>query len=146
VERIRPAPLLPTDYAQPQYTTQMWIFEGITDYYADVFLLRAGLMSEEGFLDEMAATIRRFDLEPGRKVTSIAMTSVDSWAKQGQAPPHTFYSFYTAGKVMGMLLDLEVRARTGGTRSLDDVIRYLNETYARQGRGVPEDGFRQALE
>ncbi|GIV59357.1 MAG: peptidase M61 [Rhodothermaceae bacterium] len=146
VERIRPAALLPTDYAQPQYTTQMWIFEGITDYYADVFLLRAGLMSEEGFLDEMAATIRRFDLEPGRKVTSIAMTSFDSWAKQGQAPPHTFYSFYTAGKVMGMLLDLEVRARTGGTRSLDDVIRYLNETYARQGRGVPEDGFRQALE
>ena len=30
--------MYPTDYSKEQYTTQMWIFEGITDYYADVAL------------------------------------------------------------------------------------------------------------
>ena len=146
VERIRPAALVPTDYSREQYTTQMWLFEGITDYYGDLALLRAGLVSEERFLATLAGTVRDFDNDPGRKVTSVAMSSFDSWAKQDDPPPFTFYSFYTAGKALGMVLDLEVRARTGGERSLDDVMRSLYDTYYLNGAGVPEDGFQKALE
>ena len=146
VERIRPEALYPTDYSREQYTSQMWIFEGITDYYAEVAMLRAGLKSEEDFLSALASTVRSFDNNPGRKITSIAMSSFDSWTKQGNAPPGTFYSFYTAGKAMGLVLDMEVRGRTGGDKSLDDVFRYLYSEYPSRDRGVPESGFQQALE
>jgi len=146
VERIRPAAMYPTDYSQEQYTTQMWIFEGITDYYADVALHRAGLTTEEGLLSGLAGTVAAFDHDPGRKVTSIAMSSFDSWAKQNEAPPGTFYSFYTAGKAMGLVLDMEVRSHTGGAKSLDDVFRYLYQKYPMNDRGVPETGFQSALE
>jgi predicted metalloprotease with PDZ domain len=146
VERIRPAAMYPTDYSTEQYTTQMWIFEGITDYYADVALRRAGLLSEEAFLGGLASTVGSFDKDPGRRVTSIAMSSFDSWTKQDNAPPNTFYSFYTAGKSMGLVLDLEVRGRTGGAKSLDDVFRYLYTEYPMKDRGLPEGGFQQALE
>jgi predicted metalloprotease with PDZ domain len=74
------------------------------------------------------------------------MSSFDSWAKQDDPPPFTFYSFYTAGKALGLVLDLEVRGRTGGAKSLDDVMRRLYDAYYLRGKGVPEDGFRQALE
>ncbi|MFQ5569643.1 MAG: M61 family metallopeptidase [Rhodothermales bacterium] len=146
VERIRPASMYPPDYSVANYTTQMWIYEGVTDYFSDLLLLRAGLITPDNFLGRMAGTIRSFQTNPGRKVTSIAMSSYDSWTKQGNAPPHTFYSFYTAGKIMGLLLDLEVRGRTRNSASLDDVMRYLYETYPAQDRGVPEDGFQKALE
>ena len=145
VERIRPEVMYPTDYSSEQYTTQMWIFEGITDYYADLALVRSGLTSEEAFLSGMAGTIGSFHNNPGRKVTSVAMSSFESWAKQGDAPPNTFYSFYTAGKALGVALDLEVRGRTGGEKSLDDVFRYLFAEYPEKDRGVPEDGFQRAL-
>lgn len=90
VERIRPAAMYPTDYSREQYTTQMWIFEGITDYYADLALQRAGLTSEDSFLKGIANTIQTFDQDPGRKITSIAMSSFDSWVKQDNAPPGRF--------------------------------------------------------
>ena len=146
VERIRPEVMYPTDYSSEQYTTQMWIFEGITDYYADVALHRAGLTTEEAFLNGLAGTIRSFDQSPGRKITSIAMSSFDSWTKQDDAPPNTFYSFYTAGKAMGLVLDMEVRGRTGGEKSLDDVFRFMYSEYPMKDRGLPEDGFQEALE
>ncbi|NQV72320.1 M61 family metallopeptidase [bacterium] len=146
VERIRPAAMYPTDYSKEQYTTQMWIFEGITDYYADVALHRAGLTTEKGLLSGLAGTVGAFDQDPGRKITSVAMSSFDSWSKQNDAPPGTFYSFYTAGKSMGLFLDMEVRSRTNGERSLDDVFRYLYKKYPEQDRGVPESGFQSALE
>ena len=146
VERIRPAAMWPTDYSTEQYTTQMWIFEGITDYYADVALHRAGLTTEAGFMGGLAGTVAAFDHTPGRKVTSIAMSSFDSWSKQNDSPPGTFYSFYTAGKAMGLVLDMEVRGRTNGEKSLDDVFRYMYQRYYQHDRGVPESGFREALE
>ncbi len=145
VERIRPEVMYPTDYSREQYTTQMWIFEGITDYYADVALVRAGLISEEAFLSGLAGTIGSFHNNPARKVTSVAMSSFDSWSKQEDAPPNTFYSFYTAGKALGVALDLELRGRTNGEKSLDDVFRYLYAEYPERDRGVPEDGFQRAL-
>ncbi len=146
VERIRPEVMYPTDYSREQYTTQMWIFEGITDYYADVALLRAGLMSEDAFLRRLAGSVWSFDQSPGRKITSIAMSSFDSWSKQDNAPPNTFYSFYTAGKAMGLVLDMEVRGLTGGEKSLDDVFQFMYDEYPMKDRGVPEEGFQAALE
>ena len=48
--------------------------------------------------------------------------------------------------MIGLLLDIEIRARTKNRKSLDDVMRYLLETYAAKGIGFPEDGFLKAIE
>ncbi len=146
VERIRAEAIYHPDYSKENYTTMMWIHEGITSYYASLTLARAGLLDTDGYLQSMAQTFQNYDDDYARTVTSVAMTSWDSWTKTGQAPPYTSYSFYTAGHVLGFLLDLEVRGRTHNDKSLDDVFRYLNQTYARQNQGVPEDGFEKALE
>ena len=45
VKRIRPDVLGPFDYTQENYTKNLWVAEGITDYYADLVLRRAGLIS-----------------------------------------------------------------------------------------------------
>lgn len=146
VERIRPEAIYLPDYSVEQYTTTMWIYEGITSYYTGVSLVRAGLMPEQLYLNQVASGLQSYDAAYGRKVRSVAMSSWDSWTTSSDAPPHTTYSFYTGGDVMGLLLDLEVRARTENKNSLDDVFRYLYATYAAQDRGVPETGLEQALE
>lgn len=146
VERIRPEAIYHPDYSSEQYTTTMWIYEGITSYYTSVSLVRAGIISEEQFLRRIAGSISSFESSYGKNITSIAMSSWDSWTKQGEAPPHTYYSFYTAGEIMGLLLDMEVRGRTRNRQSLDSVIQYLYQEYAARDRGVPEDGLQRAVE
>lgn len=146
VERIRPEAIYHPDYSKEAYTTTMWIYEGITSYYTSLSRLRAGQITEDQYFRQIAGMLQGYDNTYGRKVSSVAMASWDSWTKAGAAPPNTFYSVYTAGNVLGLLLDLEVRGRTDNEKSLDDVFRYLYTAYAAQDRGVPEDGFEKALE
>ncbi|MFV1980112.1 MAG: M61 family metallopeptidase [Rhodothermia bacterium] len=146
VERIRPEAIYRPDYSKEAYSSMFWIYEGITSYYGGLTLVRAGLSEVDAYEKNLGSTIGRFKDAPGREVTSVAMSSWDAWTKSNGAPPNSFYSFYTAGNVLGLVLDMEVRGRTRNRRSLDDVIRYLYQNYAARDRGVPENGFQKALE
>ncbi len=146
VERIRPEAIFRPDYSKEAYSSMFWIYEGITSYYGALTLVRAGLSEVDAYEKNLGTTIGRFKDTPGSEVTSVAMSSWDVWTKSRGAPPNSFYSFYTAGNVLGLVLDMEVRGRTRNRQSLDDVIRYLYQNYAARDRGVPENGFQKALE
>ena len=147
VERIRPEAIYLPDYSKENYTTTMWIYEGISSYYTGVTLVRTHLSKKEKYFKNWAKTIKSFQKTYGRKVMSVSEVGWDSWTKSmGNAPPNTYFSFYTKGNILGMLLDLEIRQRTKNKKSLDSAMRYLNETYAKQNRGVPEDGFQKGVE
>lgn len=145
VERITPAVLSPPDYSRENYTTQMWFFEGVTSYYEKLTLCRSGLISKYAFYNNLERQINGFTFSAGRKVASPAMTSWDSWGRVGGNPPGTVVSFYRSGEVLGLLLDLEIRGRTGNEKSLDDVLRYLYKEYALKDKGVPEGGIEKAI-
>lgn len=147
VKRIRPAALWPYDYSEPRLTRLHWVTEGVTSYYADLFLRRGGIYSDEEYFGRLTENIRSHQRLPGRKVTSASLASLTSWhSGYGEGNPNQSISFYTKGALLGLLLDLQIRDATDGDRSLDDVLRYLWETYYLQDRGVPEDGFQAAVE
>src|SRR5215213_1420649 len=66
VKRIRPDVLGPFDYTQENYTKLLWVAEGITDYYADLVLRRAGLITESEFLAATARSLQSLQNTPGR--------------------------------------------------------------------------------
>jgi predicted metalloprotease with PDZ domain len=149
VKRIRPQALGPFDYENENYTRALWFSEGLTDYYANQLLRRAGLMTPDEYLQETAKSIFTFEQSPGRFVQSAESASFDSWIKHyrpDENSPNSALSYYTRGELLGLLLDLEIRGRTSGAKSLDDVLRYLNETYAASGRGFPEAELQSAFE
>jgi predicted metalloprotease with PDZ domain len=128
VKRLRPAGLGPFDYTREQYTRSLWFAEGVTAYYAYLHLLRSGVWSRQQFLEHLAEEIRGLELEPGRLLMSAESSSFHAWfydrSPQMQETnfANTTISYYNKGAVLGMLLDLEIRARTGGQKSLDDVL------------------------
>ncbi len=147
VERIRPEAIYYPDYSAENYTTTMWLYEGITSYYGSLTLVRTHLVKKEKYFKNWTDTIKRFQNTYGRKVSSVDMVSWDSWTKSmGNAPPNTYYSFYTKGNILGLLFDLEIRHRTKNKKSLNDVMRYLNENYAMKNQGVPEDEMQKIFE
>jgi predicted metalloprotease with PDZ domain len=149
VKRIRPDALGPFDYTQENYTKLLWVAEGITDYYADVTLRRAGLITEEDFLKATARAIQQLQNTPGRKVQSAEESSYDAWIKyyrQDENSINSQVSYYDKGAILGLLLDLEIRKRSNGAKSLDDVMRYLYTEFFKKGRNYTPADFQKAAE
>ena len=132
-KRLRPAALGPFDYETENHTQSLWVVEGLTTYYGDLLLARAGLVPEYEYLSRLANEIRLLETTPGRLVQPVTQASFDAWIKYyrpDENSPNTAVSYYTKGAVIAALLDARIRAATGGARSLDDVLRSAYQTYA----------------
>jgi predicted metalloprotease with PDZ domain len=145
VKRIRPAALGPFDYTREVQTRLLWMVEGITSYYGDLLLERAGIDIPTEYLSRMGAVIDQLEHMRGRRLMSAEEASWNTWLRSDNADNDTI-SYYTKGELIGLLLDIEIRARTKNQKSLDDVMRYLMTNYANKGIGFPEDGFLKAVE
>lgn len=150
VKRIRPIELGPFDYTRETPTRMLWVAEGFTSYYADRLLLRAGFISPDRYLDRLTQAIAELQSRPGRFVQSVAEASFDAWIKfyrPDENSRNTTVSYYNKGKILAALLDLEIRHRTGGRRSLDDVMRHLyTEFYKKRNVGYTEEDFRRVCQ
>ena len=143
VKRIRPDALGPFDYENENYTKLLWVAEGGTAYYEGVLLRRAGLISDRDFLEGKASTIQDLQTRPGRFETSLEDASFDAWIKyyrQDENSVNNQISYYDKGDIVNMMLDITIRSSSGGTKSLDDVLRYLyNEFYKKNRNYTPAD-------
>lgn len=135
VKRLRPAELVPYEYDRPQPTPWLWVSEGITDYYADLAEVRAGVIDPAGFyalttgkIGEIESTIP-FALEDA---------SVNTWIHPKDG---TEYSYYPKGSLAGLLLDITIRDASDNHASLDQVMRELYQTTYKRGRGFTSDDF-----
>jgi len=149
VKRIRPDALGPFDYSNENYTKMLWVAEGITDYYADIALRRANLVSDRDFLSATARSFQSLQNTPGRLEQSAEESSYDSWIKYYRPDENSInsqVSYYDKGAILGLLLDLEIRKRSAGAKSLDDVMRYLLSEFYKQGRNYGPADFQKACE
>lgn len=140
VKRIRPQPLGPFDLTTEQHTTDLWIAEGLTDYYAWYALCRAGVLSPKEYLTHLGRYIDRLHDMPGRASMTLREASWETWNQSFWVARHSaeehnalnrFVDYYTKGAIVGALLDVEMRAATGGRKGVDDVFRALWKTWDR---------------
>ena len=147
VKRIHPEALGPFDYQREAYTRSLWVMEGVTSYYDRHLLVRAGLQKPDKYLEKLAEELGKIAGIPGRKRQSLEESSFDAWIKLYRPDENTVnstISYYLKGGVVALLLDLEIRARTSGKRSLDDVMRLLWARFGKVGKGFDDDDV-QAL-
>ena len=150
VKRIRPIALGPFDYDRENYTTMLWVSEGISVYYQDLILNRAGLLGRDDYFEKVRRFIRGFENRPGRLFQSAAEASFDTWMKffsRSENSANTTISYYSKGAALGLLLDLKIRHETRNKVSLDDVMRTLYTKYhKRMQRGFTDREFREECE
>jgi predicted metalloprotease with PDZ domain len=137
VKRIRPATLFPVDYTKEQYTRALWFAEGVTNTYASYTLVRTGIWTKDRFYEDLGEQISELESRPANKWQSAEQSSLDAWLEGYPLynRPQNSVSYYAKGQVLGVLLDILIRDRTENERSLDDVLRSMNEEFAKQGRG-----------
>ncbi len=148
VKRLRPVELDRFDYEREVHTEGLWMAEGITSYYDDLLLVRAGIATREEYLKRLSKQIDTLQSTPGRLVQSLRAASYDAWIKYYRRDENfvnTGISYYTKGAVVGFLLDAHIRRATRGERSLDDLLRLAWRRFSGE-RGFSEGELRQAVE
>ena len=144
VKRMKPARFTPYRLEEEVHTGLLWVFEGITSYYDDLFLVRSGLVTAESYLDLLGKGITRVLRTPGRFRQDIEASSYDAWTKlykQDANAPNSMISYYAKGALVALALDLTIRNGTDGKHTLDDVMRECWARYGETGEGMPERGL-----
>jgi predicted metalloprotease with PDZ domain len=149
VKRIRPQSLEPVDYTREQYSRSLWFAEGVTSAYASFTMERTGLWSKDSFYRDLTTQIARLQSRPARLSQSAEESSLDAWF-EGYADynaPERSISYYNKGQILGVMLDLAIRDATNNHESLDDVMRRMNDEYAKAGKYYDDnEGIRAAVE
>jgi predicted metalloprotease with PDZ domain len=150
VKRIRPIALGPFDYDRENYTNMLWMAEGLTRYYGELIVKRAGLLTRDEYFERARANILRYENIPGRLFQSVVESSFDTWTQffnRGENATNSTISYYDKGGALGMLLDFKIRHETENRKSLDDVMRFLyRRYYLGEKRGYTDREFREACE
>lgn len=144
IKRLRPVELGPFDYEQENPSRSLWIAEGLTAYYDDLLVCRAGLATPKDYLERLSKSIGHLQTTPGRLLQTLGDASFDAWIKfyrRDENTDNTAVSYYIKGSLVGFLLDAKIRAASQGSKSLDDVMRAAYAQYA-GSRGFTEAQFR----
>jgi predicted metalloprotease with PDZ domain len=98
--------------------------------------VRSGIWSKEQFYADFGEQISEMEGRPANRWKSAEQSSLDAWLEKYPQYNHPEYSvsYYTKGQVLGDLLDILIRERTGNEKSLDDVLRSMNVNFAKQGK------------
>jgi predicted metalloprotease with PDZ domain len=133
----------PFDYERPPVTAGLWISEGLTSYYGDLLVARAGLTSPAEYLASLSGAIRSLQNSPGRLVQTLEQASLGIFATGGSGvggDRNTTVSYYGKGSVVGWLLDARIQRATGGAKSLDDLMRLAYRRFS-DARGFTREQF-----
>jgi predicted metalloprotease with PDZ domain len=130
------------DYTREAYTRCLWVVEGLTSYYDRATVRLAGRLPIKRYFEKLADEWSRLLATPGRARQSLEEASFDAWIKlykPDESNLNTTVSYYLKGGLVALALDLAIRRRSSGQRSLDDVARALWREYGASGRPYPED-------
>ena len=136
VERIRPLSLEPFDYEEANMSGELWFAEGFTSYYTRLILCRAGVITEQEYVEGLSgglnyvwnspATKYRNPIEMSYQAPFVdAATSVDPVNRENY-----FISYYTYGSVLGLALDLSLRDLGSGS-TMDGYMKAVWEKYGK---------------
>ena len=144
--RIRPEEYRGVDFRTQAPTAGLWFSEGLTMFYADLLLRRAGLPARDstrtGHLEWL---VGRYLASPGNwRFSAEAVSRVEYNAPPGALGDYSA-STHLQGELIGAMLDLAVRDATDGARSMDDVMRLMLERFAGE-RGFDGAGVQRAVE
>jgi predicted metalloprotease with PDZ domain len=156
VKRLRPVELGPWDWTKPAATRALWIAEGVTQYYGALMYHRAGFSAPDDFFRNLSQAMEVIENSPASKLMSAEASSMaapfidGALHRQRTNLSNTSVNYYLKGELIALNLDLIIRGRTKGRRSLDDVMRraydefYVKSpasTYYLKGRGYTSEDF-----
>lgn len=124
------------DYNNPKMSEHLWMYEGVTEYFANLFQVNQGLITEADFYKRMSEKIANAstmnDMLPFTKMSSNVL--VKPYKDQ-------YLNVYQKGALIAMCLDIEIREKSNGKRGILDLMKQLSKEYGTQKAFNDEELF-----
>jgi predicted metalloprotease with PDZ domain len=115
------------DYTTPKMSEHLWMYEGVTEYFANLFQVNQGLITEDQFYIRMADKIRNASgYDDKMSFTEMSRNVIDQPYKK------QYNNVYEKGALIAMCLDIIIREQSGGERGILDLMRKLSNEYGAQ--------------
>lgn len=112
------------NYNTPKMSEHLWMYEGVTEYFANLFQINQGLITEDEFYARMAekiATSKNFD--DTMNFTNMSKNILDKPYKDA------YYNVYLKGALIAMCIDIQMRESSNGTKGILDLMQDLSKAY-----------------
>ncbi len=120
----RPADLWTPNFNVPMQDSLLWVYEGQTQFWGQVLAARAGLRTPQQTLDGFALVAAYYEAAAGRQWRPLQDTGNDPIINprrpQSWHDVQRFEDYYEVGQLVWLDVDMLIRERSGGHRSLDD--------------------------
>lgn len=122
------------EYNRPLMSQHLWMYEGTTEYFANLFQINQGLIDALDFYNRVMEKInlaQRYD--DSMSFTEMSAGIVDE-------PYQTNYgNVYQKGALINMCLDILIREKSGGEKGILWVMKNLAEKYGKEKPFKDED-------
>ncbi len=149
VKRIKPSEYVHCDFSKAVPSPLLWLFEGFTNYYEALFLIRTGLINLKEYLSLVSDDLTSVLSTNAINIQTLFEASFDAWIKYYKPTsnrPNAKVSYYVQGSLAALMLDAKIREEAAGF-SLDDVMRHLWKDYVSSKRyeGIMYEDFLWAI-
>jgi predicted metalloprotease with PDZ domain len=112
------------DYNAPKMSEHLWMYEGVTEYFANLFQINQGLIDEDEFYTRIAGKIEN----ASKMNDTMPFTTM---SKNVFVEPYKtqYLNVYEKGALIGMCLDIIIRENSNGKRGILDLMQKLSNEY-----------------
>ena len=147
VKSIRPVEMFPYDFEKENYSKLGYVYEGVTTYLGDLYLLKSGVLNLGSYLKEFNKQLQKHFDNLGRFNYSVSQSSFDTWLDGYVAgAPGRKVSIYTEGCLLAFIADIKIRKATNNKFGIEEVMKRLYFDFAQKGIGYSENDYREILE
>ncbi len=114
------------DYDKPTFSKHLWMYEGVTEYFASIFQIDEGLVSEEEFYAKMMGKIQTAaGLDDQMSFTVMSENILD------EPYASNYFNVYQKGALIGMCVDIMMREESNGNRGVLSLMKELSNKYGK---------------
>ena len=112
------------NFNSPKMSEHLWLYEGVTEYFANLFQVNQGLITEEDFYKRMAEKIQTSkNFDETMNFTFMSKNILTQPYKDA------YYNVYLKGALIAMCIDIQMRESSNGTKGILHLMKALSDEY-----------------
>jgi len=115
------------DYNNPTFSKHLWMYEGVTEYFATLFQVNQGLVEDQEFYSKV---IGKINAASGYEDTMSFTVMSENILDQPYAS--NYINVYEKGALIGMCIDILMREESNGERGILSLMKELSLKYGKE--------------
>ena len=115
------------DYNKPTFSKHLWMYEGVTEYFAQHFQIHEGLIDNTTYYNTLMS-----EINTSKRLDDAMSFTIMSEHILDEPYASNYYNVYMKGALIGMCVDILMRKESDGNRSMLSLMKELSAKYGKE--------------